>query len=74
MIQRIRSGWNSVRILYLLAGLAITVQAIWTAEWFGLLPGLYFMSMGLFAFGCASGNCALPQNRMNGYEKAGKEK
>lgn len=72
MIQRIRSGWNSIRILYLLAGLAITVQAIWTAEWFVLLPGLYFMAMGIFAFGCASGNCALPQHGMT--EKAGKEK
>lgn len=80
MLQRIRSGWNYIRVLYLLAGLAISVQSVWTAEWFGLLPGLYFASMGLFAFGCASGNCAYipPQSGTKTdvveYEEIGKDR
>jgi hypothetical protein len=27
-------------------------------QWFGVVFGGYFASMGLFAFGCAAGNCA----------------
>ena len=26
-------------------------------QWVGALLGAYFASMGLFAFGCAAGNC-----------------
>lgn len=26
-------------------------------QWFGVAFGSYFAAMGLFAFGCASGNC-----------------
>jgi hypothetical protein len=38
-------------------GLYVVVQGIIDREWFWLIPGIYFASMGLFAFGCASGNC-----------------
>jgi hypothetical protein len=41
----------------LLAGLFIASQAIIEGQWFGAIFGIYFTSMGLFAFGCASGAC-----------------
>jgi hypothetical protein len=41
----------------LLTGLFIASQAIIEGQWFGAIFGIYFTSMGLFAFGCASGTC-----------------
>jgi len=29
-------------------------------EWIGTFIGIYFASMGLFAFGCAAGQCHIP--------------
>lgn len=57
MIERIKSGWNLVRVIYLLVGLLVMVQSFLQKEWFGVFFGGYFASMGLFAFGCAAGNC-----------------
>lgn len=55
--SRILTGWNWVRVLYLLAGLYVVVQSALDREWYGMLFGGYFASMGLLAFGCASGAC-----------------
>jgi hypothetical protein len=57
MKQRILSGWNFRRMLYLLVGSAIIVQSAIMHEWIGILMGGYFASMGLFPLGCAAGNC-----------------
>ncbi|NCI47885.1 hypothetical protein [Sediminibacterium soli] len=57
MKNRIRYGWNFQRVLYLLIGIAVIGQSIAIREWAGLLIGGYFAAMGLFAFGCAAGNC-----------------
>lgn len=57
MKERIFSNWNIRRVLYLGMGLAVIIQGIHDKEWFWLLPGIYFASMGLFGFGCAAGNC-----------------
>lgn len=57
MKKRILSGWNFPRVVYLLAGLSVMAQAVYSRDWVWLLPGAYFASMGLFAFGCAAGNC-----------------
>lgn len=38
-------------------GLFVIGQSAISRQWFGVLFGGYFASMGLFAFGCASGNC-----------------
>lgn len=57
--QRILNGWNFRRILFLLAGSAIIVQSAIIHEWIGILMGGYFASMGLFALGCAGGNCLI---------------
>lgn len=57
MKQRILYNWNFQRILFLAFGVLMISQAIYERSWIGLLPGIYFAAMGLFAFGCAAGNC-----------------
>ncbi|MCX6186768.1 MAG: hypothetical protein NTU43_07200 [Bacteroidetes bacterium] len=57
MKERIMTGWTYTRGLYLLMGLVIIVQAFMAKQWMGVAFGGYFASMGLFAFGCASGSC-----------------
>ncbi len=58
MKDRILKGWNFRRVLYIGMGAFITGQAILTQQYFIILFGLYFASMGIFNFGCASGVCA----------------
>ena len=57
MKQRIFSNWTLRRSLYLVLGIVVMVQSVMTEQWFGLAFGAYFASMGLFAFGCAGGQC-----------------
>lgn len=57
MKERILTGWNIQRLLYLIAGVGLVAVSVSDRQWFGIVSGLYFASMGLFAFGCASGNC-----------------
>jgi hypothetical protein len=57
MKQRIFSNWTLRRVLYLVLGIVVMVQSVMTEQWFGLALGAYFASMGLFAFGCAGGQC-----------------
>jgi hypothetical protein len=57
MKDRILKNWNLTRVLYLVIGIAIIIQSITNHQWLGVFFGGYFASMGLFAFGCASGNC-----------------
>ena len=57
MKERILSRWTLSRVLYLFMGVMILVQSAMSHQWLGVAFGGYFASMGLFAFGCASGNC-----------------
>jgi hypothetical protein len=57
MKERILTHWTFVRVLYLLMGLFVIGQSVISHQWVGILLGGYFAAMGLFAFGCASGNC-----------------
>ncbi|MDR0794364.1 MAG: hypothetical protein LBE82_13735 [Chitinophagaceae bacterium] len=57
MKKRILTGWNFGRVIYAALGILLIVQSIWQAEWWGILFGGYFAAMGIFAFGCATGNC-----------------
>lgn len=38
-------------------GITFIIQSVLSQQWFGVAFGGYFASMGLFAFGCAAGNC-----------------
>jgi hypothetical protein len=57
MKNRILNNWTFIRALYLVIGIAAMIHALKSHAWFGLALGAYFASMGLFAFGCAAGNC-----------------
>jgi hypothetical protein len=58
MKERILNNWTFMRAIYLLMGITVIVQSVINQQWFGVAFGGYFASMGLFAFGCAAGNCA----------------
>ncbi len=57
LLQRMLTGWTVVRILYLLMGGLIIAQSVSDAQWVGFFIGGYFLSMGLFNYGCAAGAC-----------------
>ena len=57
MKSRILTNWTFTRTLYFVIGIALMIQSINTRQWFVVIFGAYFASMGLFAFGCAAGNC-----------------
>ncbi len=57
MKERILTNWTITRAFYLIVGIFVIVQSIMSLQWFGIAFGGYFAAMGLFAFGCASGNC-----------------
>jgi hypothetical protein len=57
MKERILTNWTFTRAFYLIMGIFVIVQSIMVQQWFAIAFGGYFAAMGLFAFGCASGNC-----------------
>lgn len=57
MKDRLLKGWTIRRAMYLILGCIAIAQAIITKQYLLILFGGYFASMGLFAFGCASGQC-----------------
>ena len=57
MKERILTNWTFKRALYFIMGCAVIIQSVMSQQWFGVAFGGYFAAMGLFAFGCASGNC-----------------
>jgi hypothetical protein len=66
MKERILTNWNWIRVMYLLTGVFMTVQALTSQQWLIALAGTYFASMGLFGFGCASGGCAIDNRPASG--------
>lgn len=58
MKDRILKGWNLRRLMYIILGGFVIGQAILTQQYLIILFGVYFASMGIFNFGCASGVCA----------------
>jgi len=58
MKERLLYNWSIQRLFYVLMGLGIISGSIAEKEWMGALLGGYFLSMGVFAFGCAApGGC-----------------
>ncbi len=56
--NRLFTGWNIWRIIYLVIGIAMLIQAAVYEQWLGVILGIYMSSMGLFGFGCAGGSCS----------------
>ena len=57
MLQKMLTGWTLTRAIYLVIGLVFIIDSIINLQWFGIMFGGYFASMGLFNFGCAAGGC-----------------
>ena len=57
MKERILTNWTFTRAFYLIVGIFVVIQSFMGQQWLGIAFGGYFAAMGLFAFGCASGNC-----------------
>jgi len=57
MKARILQGWTITRALYTILGTVVIIQSATQAEWMGVFLGSYLAAMGIFAFGCAAGNC-----------------
>jgi hypothetical protein len=62
---RLLTGWNFQRALYLVMGTFVIIQGIENKQWAAMAFGSYFAAMGLFSFGCAAGNCAMPSATKN---------
>lgn len=61
MKNTILSNWSFLRIIRLILGIGIVVQAIYSRDVLIGAMGLLFTSMAVFNFGCcASGGCAVP--------------
>lgn len=63
MIKHLFKGWTTLRIIYLLIGLILLIHTIMDGQIIGVLLSLYILFIGLFGFGCASGNCTVNQNK-----------
>ena len=70
MKDRLLHGWNWQRVVFLSLGLYMGIQSAADRQWTGILLGMYIASMGLFALGCAGGQCfhALPGQKKPGEE------
>jgi hypothetical protein len=62
MRERILKNWTVMRLIYLLMGGFVMIQALVDQQWFVAIAGAYIGSMGLFGLGCASGSCANVNN------------
>jgi hypothetical protein len=69
MKERILSGWNFMRVLWLIMGIGITIQAITEKNFLMLLPGLYFVFAAIANIGCFAGNCATSYSANTGNKK-----
>jgi len=60
MKQRLLSGWTFMRVLYLIMGATLVIQAIMAHQYAISLLGLYFVAMSLLGIGCMGGQCYTP--------------
>ncbi|MBX2984649.1 MAG: hypothetical protein LC109_01010 [Bacteroidia bacterium] len=52
-LKDLLKGWNLMRILYLVMGVMMVVQAVQIHDWFVAIMGIALFSMGVFKMGCA---------------------
>lgn len=65
MKQRLLTGWSVRRVIYLVGGAGMSTYFFVDKMWLMGIVSLYFVAMGIFAFGCAGGQCAVnpPSNK-----------
>ena len=66
MMQNIIKNWSFVRLLRLVMGIVLVVEAVKSGMWFLVAVGVVFVAMPLLNIGCcATGNCAVPTHHLN---------
>ncbi|HOZ95488.1 MAG TPA: hypothetical protein PLS07_00175 [Niabella sp.] len=66
MLHSFFKGWDIIRIIRLILGVAIIAQGARSGQWSLLLVGILFAAMPIFNIGCcAGGNCAVPPSKSN---------
>ncbi|MEX2349960.1 MAG: hypothetical protein WD554_03705 [Flavobacteriaceae bacterium] len=63
MKRRLLSGWSIQRIVFLLMGVILLLHTIMDNQPIGVLLGIYITGMGLFGFGCTTGNCSVDKSQ-----------
>ena len=63
MKERLLTNWHTLRLLRLIAGIAIATQALYLKEWMLLVAGTVFAAIALFHGGCCAGNVCSTNNR-----------
>lgn len=56
MKQRLLKNWHALRVLRLIAGIAIAAQAWYLEEWLLMAAGAGFAALALFHAGCCGTN------------------
>lgn len=58
-------GWDVIRIIRLLLGVAIIAQSVRSGHWALMIAGILFSLMPVFNIGCcAAGNCNTPVRKV----------
>lgn len=57
MKQRILTGWNFVRVLYLLMGITLIIQSIMAHQYGMAFLGAYVAGLSILGLGCMGGHC-----------------
>lgn len=66
MIQNIIKNWSFVRLLRLVMGIVLVVEAVKSGMWFLVAVGAVFVAMPLLNIGCcATGNCSVSTRHSN---------
>lgn len=66
MKQRLLTGWSVRRVIYLVGGAGMSTYFFMDKMWLMGIVSLYFVGMGIFAFGCAGGQCAVNPSKESG--------
>lgn len=61
MKDRLLTGWTIMRVIYLIMGITLIIQAIMAAQYMMIAFGGYFALMSLLGLGCMGGNCYAPR-------------
>ncbi|HLF53260.1 hypothetical protein [Flavobacterium sp.] len=63
MIKNIYTNWNYIRVIRLVLGVIVMIQAVYTKTYLFLIPGILFTGMALFNTSCCGSNgCAIPKS------------
>ena len=68
-MNSIFKNWDTRRFLYLLGGIFFIAIAVKDQMWWIALFGIYYISMAIFRFGCAAGNCEVNFDKEKKEEK-----